>query len=58
MSRSMYMLKAPADPADRAPPMRVASTSQMLGSPSAAKIMTGAVVTSSSSMTRGLVSAT
>ena len=57
MSRSRYMLNAAADPALIEPPMTVASTSQRLGKPPSARIITGTVVTSSSSSTRGFVSA-
>ena len=48
---------AAADPALRDPPITVASTSQRFGRPFCARIITGTVVTSSSSSTRGLVSA-
>ena len=58
MSRSMTMLKAFADPALMAPPTSVASTVSGSGTPRWARIITGTVVTSSSSMTRGFVSAT
>ena len=58
MSRSTYMLMAFAPPAAMAPPMTVATISQIDGSPWAATIMVGTVVTRSSSMMRGLVSAT
>ena len=58
MSRSRYMLNAAADPALIEPPSTVARTSQMSGSPPCARIMTGTVVTSRSSSTRGFVSAT
>ncbi len=58
MSRSRYMLKAAAEPALSDPPMTVAKISQRSGSPRAARIITGTVVTSSSSSTRGFVSAT
>ena len=57
MSRSRYMLNALADPAANAPPTRVRSVSQVPGQPSAATIIVGTVVMSSSSMIRGLVSA-
>jgi hypothetical protein len=57
MSRSAYMLMALAPPAARAPPTRVATTSHTGGSPRAATTMVGRVVTSSSSMIRGLVRA-
>jgi hypothetical protein len=53
----MYMLKAFALPAESEPPMRVAATSHTEGIPRSARIMTGAVVTNNSSMTRGFVSA-
>ena len=46
-----------AEPALRAPPTRVASTSHRFGMPLAASTMTGAVVMSNSSITRGFVSA-
>ena len=42
--------------AERAPPTRVAATSHGDGTPRAAMNMVGTVVTSSSSMIRGLVS--
>ena len=58
MSRSRYMLNAAADPALIDPPSTVARTSQMSGKPPCARIITGTVVTSSSSSTRGFVSAT
>ena len=58
MSRSMYMLMALAPPAARAPPMRVATIRPTGGMPLSATTMVGRVVTSSSSMMRGLVSAT
>ena len=45
-------------PADAVPPMSVPSTSQRFGMPPAASIMTGMVVMSSSSMTRGFMSET
>ena len=46
-----------ADPALKLPPTSVPSTSQRFGMPWAASTMTGAVVTSRSSITRGFVSA-
>ena len=58
MSRSRYMLNAAAEPALSEPPMTVASTSHRSGSPPSARIMTGTVVTSRSSSTRGFVRAT
>ena len=58
MSRSRYMLAALALPADNVPPTSVASTSPAEGHPRAATNMVGTVVISSSSMIRGLVSAT
>ena len=58
MSRSMTMLMALAPPAARAPPSRVAAMSLTGGRPRWATIMVGSVVISSSSMMRGLVSAT
>ena len=58
MSRSTNMLMALAPPAARAPPSRVATISQTGGRPRWATIMVGSVVISSSSMIRGLVSAT
>ncbi len=57
MSRSTYMLVALAPPAARAPPTRVATTSQSEGIPPWATTMVGTVVTRRSSMIRGLVSA-
>jgi hypothetical protein len=57
MSRSMYMLMAFAPPAARVPPKTTAAISQIDGIPPAARTMVGTVVTSSSSMIRGLVSA-
>jgi hypothetical protein len=47
-----------AEPAAAVPPSSVATTCHQDGSPRAASIMAGNVVTSSSSMIRGLVSAT
>ena len=52
------MLKAFAPPAASVPPTTVATMSQIGGIPFAATIMVGTVVTSRSSMIRGLVSAT
>jgi hypothetical protein len=51
-------LTALALPADMVPNASVASTVPSGGSPPAARNMTGSVVISNSSMTRGLVSAT
>jgi hypothetical protein len=50
-------LKTLAAPAARVPPIRVKSSSSQVGQPSAASIIAGTVVTSRSSMIRGLVSA-
>ncbi len=58
MSRSTYMLMALAPPAASVPPMTVAAISQSDGMPLSATTMVGTVVTSRSSMIRGLVSAT
>ncbi len=58
MSRSTTMLMALAPPAASAPPARVATISQSEGRPRLATTMVGKVVTSSSSMMRGLVRAT
>jgi hypothetical protein len=58
MSRSYQQLSALALPAAREPPTSVATTSQNDGSPRSASTIVGTVVTSSSSMIRGLVSAT
>ena len=58
MSRSMYMLKALAPPAARAPPATVAAINQIEGIPPSATTMVGTVVMSRSSMIRGLVNAT
>ena len=58
MSRSRYILAALAPPADNVPPARVANTNQTEGQPLAATTMVGTVVTSSSSIIRGLVRAT
>ena len=52
------MLAALAPPAARVPPARVARTRLQRGSPRDATTIVGRVVTSSSSMIRGLVSAT
>ena len=57
MSRSTTMLAALAPPADRAPPTRVATISHHFGMPRSATTIVGSVVTRSSSMIRGLVSA-
>ena len=58
MSRSTYMLMALAPPAASVPPMTVATISHTDGMPRSATTIVGTVVTSSSSMMRGLVSAT
>jgi hypothetical protein len=58
MSRSTYMLMALAPPAARVPPSTVAAMSHSDGRPRSATTIVGTVVTSSSSMMRGLVSAT
>ncbi len=58
MSRSTYMLMALAPPAASEPPSTVATTSHSEGMPCSATTMVGTVVTNSSSMMRGLVSAT
>ncbi len=58
MSRSTTMLMAFAPPAASAPPARVATISQTGGTPRCATTMVGSVVTSRSSMIRGLVRAT
>ena len=47
-----------ADPAERAPPTTVAATSPSEGIPRSAKNITGTVVSSNSSITRGFVSPT
>jgi hypothetical protein len=52
------LLSALALPADIVPPRTVATTSQVPGQPSAATTIAGTVVTSSSSMIRGLVTST
>ena len=48
-------MKTDADPAESVPPTTVAATSPSAGTPPAAKNITGTVVSSSSSITRGLV---
>ena len=58
MSRSTYMLMALAPPAASVPPSTVATISHSGGTPPWATTIVGTVVTSSSSMMRGLVSAT
>ena len=58
MSRSTYMLIAFAPPAAIVPPSTTAAISHGDGTPPAARTMVGIVVTSSSSMIRGLVRAT
>ena len=58
MSRSRYMLAALAPPAESVPPTSVATTSRSEGQPPAATTIVGTVVTSSSSIMRGLVRAT
>ena len=58
MSRSYQQLKTLAAPAASVPPTSVATSSRHDGQPRAASIIAGTVVTSSSSMIRGLVSAT
>ena len=58
MSRSTYMLIAFAPPAARVPPTMTAATSHSDGTPRSASTMVGTVVTSSSSMMRGFMSAT
>ncbi len=58
MSRSRNMLSALAPPAARKPPTSVTATSRSEGRPCEARIIVGTVVTSSSSMMRGFVSAT
>src|SRR3954447_3730942 len=58
MSRSYQQLKTLAAPAANIPPTIVAPTSRQAGQPSAAIIIAGSVVTSSSSTSLGLVSAT
>jgi hypothetical protein len=51
-------LKTLAAPAASVPPSNVSSSSERDGQPPAASIIAGTVVTSRSSMIRGLVSAT
>jgi len=58
MSRSYQQLKTLAAPAASVPPASVESSRPHVGQPPAASIIAGTVVTSSSSMIRGLVSAT
>ncbi len=58
MSRSTTMLMALAPPAASVPPTSVATISQTGGRPRCATTIVGTVVTSSSSMIRGLVRAT
>ena len=58
MSRSITMFRALAPPAARVPPTRVATTRPSDGQPFCATTIGGTVVTSSSSMIRGLVRAT
>src|SRR5919112_3958754 len=58
MSRSYQQLNVLAAPAANIPPTIVAPTSRQEGHPSAAIIIAGSVVTSSSSTSLGLVSAT
>ena len=58
MSRSTYMLMALAPPAARVPPSTVHTISQSDGQAPLGHDHVGTVVTSSSSMIRGLVSAT
>src|SRR3954447_23411063 len=58
MARAETQLNTDADPAETAPPTTVATTSPRSGTPPAAKNITGTVVSSSSSITRGLVSPT
>ena len=57
ISRSITMLKVLAPPAASVPPASVATISQRPGIPFAATTMVGIVVTSKSSMIRGLVRA-
>ena len=52
---AVEQFKALAEPAERVPPTIVASTSHNDGTPPSARNITGTVVTSSSSMMRGLV---
>ena len=58
MSRSAYWLIAFALPAAIIPPRSVAATSQVDGQPRSASTIAGTVVTSSSQMIPGFVSAT
>src|SRR4051794_5174175 len=58
MSRSTTMFMALAPPAANVPPSTVQMTNRRGGRPCAATTWVGTVVTSSSSMIRGLVSAT
>ena len=58
MSRSRYWLIVFAPPAASIPPMSVATISQVEGQPPFARTIAGTVVTSSSQMMRGFVSAT
>ena len=58
MSRSTTMLIALAPPAASVPPTKVMTTSDHAGQPRWASTIVGTVVISSSSMIRGLVSAT
>src|SRR3954471_22446643 len=58
MSRSTTQLIVLALPAASVPPTRVSASVHVDGQPRAASIITGTVVTSSSSMMRGLVRAT
>ncbi len=58
MSRSTYMLMALAPPAASVPPISVTMTRPRGGQPRSASTIVGTVVISSSSMIRGLVSAT
>ena len=58
MSRSTTMLMALAPPAAAAPPTTVANISHSEGRPPSATTIVGTVVTRSSSMIRGFVSAT
>ena len=57
MSRSRTMFRALAPPAARAPPTMVSAMSETDGTPLRATNIVGRVVTSSSSMILGLVSA-
>ena len=58
MSRSQTQLMVLAPPAASVPPNSTVSTSHGEGTPRSARTMAGTVVTSSSSMMRGLVSPT